>query len=156
MSEKKLRSLPEVIKSIEGKSGKIKDLATAISDRIILFEKWLGTLPGRVDAAFWMDDPEEDPRSGALVGLRVHRAGKQWLISYGFDSPGRNPDEPVNWTPLAEAPLKFKLLALEYFPNLLASMEKQQDYLCQKMVQSAKDFDVFAATIGIASVKEGQ
>jgi hypothetical protein len=150
MSEKKVQRSPEDIQiAIAEKSLKVKFAATQLSSRIQIFEAWLSKLPGRVETVHFGDHPDDDGSETLSFCLKLHRSGKDWIISYGTFHASFDFDRDVDWKPLREAPVRFKLLAIQQFPDLLEEIEKSQERLANEIKQACSDFDDFAAKLGI-------
>jgi hypothetical protein len=89
--------------------------------------------------------------------LRLHRSGKEWALSYAEHHAQFNDEnDPPEFKPLSDAPLKFKMAAVKMFPNLLEAIEKSQDKLLADLNQTAAEFDAFAASLKIPATKEGR
>lgn len=136
-----------IVKSIEQKSARVKALATQISERVIRMQEWLNTLPGRVEATTWIEDPTagDDPRD-IYFGINLARSGKDWVLQCARCEAG---DDQFAWMPLTDASLPDKMLALKAFPGLLSSIEEAQSSLNEKMDAALKEFDQFAQMNGI-------
>src|SRR6266571_144154 len=130
MSEKIVpSSSPELIQKIEGGSKRVNDLATKLSDRILAFEQWLSGLKGRVETELW----ESEDQFSYFV-LRLHRSGKQWIISHAWVHQQQMAmEDPPDWTPLKDSPVEIKLRAVSLFPKLLERIVKAQDELVEKL-----------------------
>ena len=145
MPTKTAHSPAEMLRTLEFKSKRIKQLATQLSHRIDRFETWLNDLPGKVEAELWVE-PNSLEYSD-YFGLLLHRAGKQWMVSYDRHREGDDPDER-EWRPLREASVDAKLRAVNLFPKLLERIVEEQDALVRRLEAAQSDFDVFAAEIG--------
>ena len=154
MPVKSVRS-PDLIKlAIAEKSIAVKNAANELSARIQCFEAWLGKLPGRVETYCYETHPDAVGMDPLELGLRLHREGKKWVLSYTNYHPSLEPDG-IDWTPLSEAPLQLKLAAVEMFPNLLAAIENSQEKLAARINMVCTTFDSFASKVGMSG-KEGE
>ena len=151
MSEKPQRDPQQTIVAISEQSTLVKDAATELSDRIELFTSWIGKLPGRVETTNYGKHPDDDGAGNLSFCLRLHRDGKEWTISYGsfHEAYNNDPENPVDWKPLSEAPVRIKLLAISQFPDLLESIAKSQKRLAKEIKAACTEFDDFAAKVGI-------
>jgi hypothetical protein len=150
----------EVLASIRKKAGDVRDAANGLNKRIDEFEEILSALPGRTEAYHFGPHPDEDgtdplnPRS-LVIGLE--HQGKGWQLVCGTFVQGYNddPDNPVDYKPLIDAPLKFKLAAIEMFPDLLTAIANQQDKLVKKIQKASATYDQFAQSLKQVA-KEGK
>ena len=150
MGAKEAQVTSEVLKAIEFGSGKLNKLATGLSKRIEQFETWFSKLPGKVDTIYSIDDPDGTPNSE--LGFRVHRFGKRWILSHGYGQYGIW--EGTTWTPVAEASLETKLLAVSIIPQLLANVLNAQEHLARRLEQAHAEFDSFARLMGIDQTED--
>ncbi len=155
MSEKPRRDPQQAVVAISEQSTLVKDAATELSNRIAMFTGWLGKLPGRVEAINYGVHPDDDGRGNLSFCLKLHREGKEWTISYGHHHEEYNNDQnPIDWKPLAEAPVRLKLLAIAQLPDLLESIAKSQKRLAKEIQSACTEFDGFAAKLGIGQSTE--
>lgn len=153
------RSSAQVLKSIEAKSASVREAAESLDSRIRQFEKYLSQVPGRVETFHFGNHPDNDPNDQWTLQLvlKFHRDGKEWKLACGsyHEHYNGNFEEPVQYKPLVEAPLKIKVAALKMFPDLLESIEKQQDTVVEAIRKTTAEFDAFAASLGMPC-KEGK
>jgi hypothetical protein len=136
----------ELLSAIEAGSRRINELATALTARIEAFEQWLNALPGRVETSLWIDDPAGDPQRSLIIEL--HRSGKRWILSYSWwHDEFSDPGDPIQWTPLMEAPVTVKIAAVRAFPQLLQRMVETQQKLAKQITEAQSVFDDFARQI---------
>jgi hypothetical protein len=152
MSKQKASPPPaEILRTIEARSKRVNELATQLSKRIESFEAWLNQLPGRVETKLWVS---ESPGSLESFGLRLHRAGKRWIISYGWWHEEISDPEDDPWSPLTDASIEVKMRALQLFPKLLEQIAAAQVETADRIEAAQAAFDEFARVIG-AIGKEG-
>lgn len=134
---------PELtLASIATNSQKISELATGLSERIALFERWLGELPGRVDVIVWANGGV--PEDVTELGLRFARAGKIWVLYFGYETPG---EDTVDWGVLRDAGLDVKIQAVELFPRLLEAIDAKQAQLAKRLEETNRNYDLFASKL---------
>lgn len=124
--------------------------ATRLNECIIAFENWVAQLPGRVEAAVYVDHPDHPPQDnqhGVVLGLRVARDGAQWPVSFAAVSD-YYPEDP-DWRPLREAKLDLKIYAIPHLPRLVQKMVAEQSELKSRIKHAADEFQRFAKQIGI-------
>src|ERR1700733_5990643 len=86
----------DISKAIESGSKRVGELATGLSRRIRVFEEWLNTLPGRVEAECWtpiarsdLSDLSELEKISKKFGPRFSQSGKLWTLFCSYRSlPG--------------------------------------------------------------------
>ncbi len=144
---------PDLLRKIEAGSKTVKDLATGLSERILIFEDWLNDLPGKVAAKVFAADPDKDSSPMYFFGLSFSRSGKRWILSWVIGYEGD--DEPPTYAPLSEAPLDIKIYAIDLFPALLEKMVEAQATLGTELTKAKGRFDKFATELGILW-KEGK
>lgn len=142
------------VQMIEAGAALIKQRATGLSERVVKFEEWLNGLPGKVRATIWSEH-EDDPSGTFYRGLCFRRQGKQWGLVHCVSRPDEEPGGE-DWSPLSEASLEIKMLAISRFPELLAEIVKQQEVVANEILKAQCDFDSFATAIGLLSLKEGK
>lgn len=150
----------QIIESITVKAANVRTAATALSERIEEFQEYVTRLPGRVEAVVYGDHPDAmSPDEHALLSLvlRFHREGKAWMLSYGthHEEVNNDPDNPVKYQPLTDAPLRIKLAAVKMFPAMLSAVEKSQDDLVKEIESATAEYDAFAQALKIKP-KEGK
>jgi hypothetical protein len=144
-----------VLTSIDAKASDVRSAATELSARITWFEDYLSKLPGRVETEYHGPHPDattiNQQEEMALV-LKLHREGKAWILSVGsYHEHFTTPEDPIDFKPLADASLKYKIAAVKMFPNLLAAIETSQSKLVQELNAATAEFDAFASQL-----KEGK
>ena len=138
----------EIEKSIDEKASQVREAASELNKRIEFFEEYLSRLRGKVEAFTYIAHPErDDPMDNLELGLKFHREGKAWQISYGDYKPLYHDEHPIDWKPLREAPLKLKIAGVMMFPDLLQAIERSQLQLVAKITEAIKEFDDFAASL---------
>lgn len=142
----------DILQTIQSNSTQVGILATELSNRIEQFETWLNSLPGRVETDYWGNDPDGDPCS---MGLRLHRAGKKWIISYAYFSDEFDDPGDIEWSPLASSSVEIKAAGIQFFPRLLEAIAEKQQATVAKLKKTQEEFDVFARAIG-ANTKEAK
>lgn len=148
-----------VLSAISSKAARVRAAATELSAEIESFEQYLGKLPGRVETTCFGDHPDAETtlqQCELSLVLKLHRKGKAWMISYSqfHEAFDNDPENPITFEPLKEAPLKFKIAAVKMFPNLLASIEKSQDTLIKEVEAATIDLKFFASSL--PPLKEGK
>jgi hypothetical protein len=93
------------------------------------------------------------PSPFGLSGLRLHRAGKEWIISCGTFSP-EFPESRIEWSPLVDAAMRIKMAAIKIFPDLLEAIEKSQDRMVVELTRASATYDEFAKTLDMARAME--
>jgi hypothetical protein len=157
MSKQEARAPAQILDSIAKKAVEVRVAANDLSARIDKFVDYLSKTPGRVEAYAYGDHPDgSDPQFPRSLALHFDRAGKGWALEYGVYQDGYNddPENPVTFKPLAEAPLKFKIAAVKMFPKLLEAIERQQDDVVKEIKEAAEEFDAFFTTL--PQTKEGK
>ena len=152
MSTPDSRPPTEILDSISKKASDLRDAAETLTERITWFEEYLAKLPGRVETDYYGPHPDaetaQEEAEMSLV-LKLHRTGKIWSLSYGSHHEGwnDNPENAVEFKPLVEAPLKFKIAAVKLFPNVLAAIEKSQDKLVAETKKAVTEVDKFTDSL---------
>lgn len=128
----------------------IREAAGKLASRIEHFEKHLNTIPGRVDTECFGHHPDADsPQAEALMSLvlKLHRDGKCWVLSYGKYTQDINedPDCPISYARLKDAPLKIKLAAVRMFPKMLEAIKESQRTMAEEINRAVAEYDDFAA-----------
>lgn len=145
MSKKPYRPAPEVIESIQDHAASVRDAAEGLTKRIEQFEVFLGSLKGRVDTMHFGTHPNSgDPQDQLELGIRLHRQGKDWVLSWSDYEPSYHEVHGMNWQLLKEAPLKIKIAAVKMFPDFLEAIEKSQIQLAEEIIEATSQFDAFA------------
>lgn len=150
MPEHNKPSPVQILKSIEAGSRRVNELATDLSRRISSFEAWLNALPGKVETSLWLGASEDAPCEPEF-GLRLARHSSTWALFYAYSWPG---NEEFQWSSLGEASLETKILAVKQFPQLLQKITEAQTALAKRLEDTHRDFDAFAAAIGLTQRKE--
>jgi hypothetical protein len=145
----KQRPTAEVTASIAAKALKVREAANGLTQRIQQFEAYLAELPGRVEAISYGEHPEIPKQK---FGLRLHRLGKDWVLSY-CENGGLF--EKEDWRSFREAPLWFKIVGVELFPDLLVSIEESQDTLIGCINNASTTYDNFAQTLNMKPKRAG-
>ncbi len=135
-----------IVSEIEAASKRVSEKSTTLSKRILAFENWLNSLPGRVETSFW-DPIAVENDAARIFGLFLTRSGKQWALLYAYHNE-INPNTP-NWSPLADASVDTKLRAMRSFPKFLRAIRKTQEKREAEIEAVATDFDEFAEALGI-------
>jgi hypothetical protein len=148
----------ELIQSISTKAESVQNAAAELTARIERFQEFLSRLPGRVETDFygWHPDAisEDDAHNMSLV-LRLHREGKDWILSCGThhkEAEHLDPFYSVRFRPLDEASIKWKMAAVKQFPDLLQAIEKSQDKFVEELKKVAADYDSFESTLKPSAV----
>ncbi|HUT61220.1 MAG TPA: hypothetical protein VNA25_25505 [Phycisphaerae bacterium] len=147
MRKKPPRSAPEVITSIKDNAARVRDAADGMTKRIEQFQVYLGSLRGRVDTTHFGSHPDYGPQDEVDLALRLHRKEKAWVLSWGSYHPIYNDENPMDWQPLTEAPLRIKIAAVGMFPDLLEAIEKTQIRLAEEIEEVTAEFDAFAESL---------
>lgn len=146
-------AIPELLEKVKSRAQRISEEATEISRRIEQFEKWLAALPGRVQTELWVDDPDSDQSSPSAFGLMLHRYGKEWLLSVGYEYQNHLNDG-VEWKPLRDASVDEKIFSVSLFPQFIKKLGSSQLKLISRLEEANAQFDELASAIGIEK-KEG-
>ena len=154
MPKRDPRPPEDILVSIATKAANVRTAAPSLSERIEQFAEYLSKMPGRIEAYCYGSHPEADsPEAAARMSLvlRFFREGKAWMLSYGTYHEGHSddPENPVNYKPLDDAPLKIKLAAVRMFPDLLAAIDKSQDELVKEITDATAEYDVFAKSLKV-------
>ena len=136
----------KVVATITAQAKDVRDESTALTAKIVAFEDWLNTLPGRVITYCWID-AAEGPGDDSAVVLRLRRQGKRWMIEHA-DGNMRD-DQTGTFSPLIEADIETKIFAVNHFPKLLADIAKAQNSRIEQLKKCSSGFDEFAAALGI-------
>lgn len=143
-----------IAREIEEQSRKVGELATLLSNRIIVFENWLNDMPGRVEATVWVpaaNVDEADFREFSF-GLRLGRIDKRWILFYDYCEPG----DDETWKPLSEANLDVKMEASAVLPRLLDAIKDAQQNRVSQLLASHAKFAAMAKDIGLNLDMEGK
>lgn len=136
----------KVVATITAQAQAVRDQSTALTAKIVAFEDWLNTLPGRVITYCWID-AAEGPGDDSAVVLRLRRQGKRWIIEHA-DGNMRD-DQTGEFSPLVEADIETKIFAVNHFPKLLGDIAKAQNNRIEQLKKCSSGFDEFAAALGI-------
>ena len=148
MRKKPLRSPPEVVESIQNHAEDVREAAEELTKRIEQFEVYLAAIKGRVDTMHFGVHPSADGVEDQLeLAVRLHRKGKDWILSWSDYHPGYHEEHGMDWQPLKRAPLKIKIAAVRMFPDFLQAIEKSQKRLSEEILESTSQFDAFAKTL---------
>lgn len=156
--KKDTRPPAQILESIAKKATNVRVAATALAARIDKFVDYLAKSPGRVEAYAYGDHPDgSDAQFPRSLTLHFHREGKGWALDYGTYQDGYHddPENPVDYKPLGEAPLKYKIAAVKMFPLLLEAIDREQDSLVKEIEGASSEFDDFYATLP-PTAKEGK
>jgi hypothetical protein len=107
--------------------------ATELSDRIKMFEKWLGEQPARVLCSA--------TEASSKFCVRYARSGKNWVLEFT--------DDGESWSLLRDASLDTKIRAVPLFKRLFSAMTKKREELAAALVDATAAFDSFAKEIKI-------
>ena len=141
----------EDVLAIRAGSARVQEVATSLSSRIVAFEGWLNTLPGKVDTKLFHDDM--DGKVNWYFVLRFHRSGKRWILSWACDFDGRNEDQEVDFEPLTEASIDVKAYAIRAFPKFLKAIANAQQELVKHLESIHQEYDEFAQKIGVTALE---
>jgi hypothetical protein len=111
-------------------------------------------MPGRVEAIAQGPHPDTHPQFELFLCIRLYRDGKDWRLSWvtyhdGCDDPE---DTHFDWQPLVDAPLKYKMAAVNIFPDLLQSIEKSQAELVSGIRNASRNYDILARTLNLPPI----
>lgn len=150
------RSPASILDSISKKSAKLREHATALTERIKFFEEYLSKLPGRVDTEYFGTHPDAvtlEEKKAMQFSIKLHRSGKSWALSYStFSLATGDPDSTTEYKPLIDAPLKIKIAAMRLFPDFLAAIGDHQDQLVHEIAGATADFDQFIVMLNAAPI----
>lgn len=129
----------ELLQRIRENGSSLRSAATELTNRVKVFEAWLGKLPGRVSASciLWTDDDKN-----IETRLTYTKHGKEWallLIDYEVER-----DRVVEEVLLRDAPISAKVNAVPYFPRLVEDYAKRQVTVAALAVAVTQEFDEFA------------
>ncbi|MCG8405528.1 MAG: hypothetical protein MI923_10060 [Phycisphaerales bacterium] len=145
--------VPSIAEVVETQSQELNQLATELSERIKAFEEWLNRLPGKVEAVEWEAIPDLNAPPVVLLGLRLHRSGKTWVLSYDY-SRFNESHSIRDWTLLSEASVNIKIDAVKIFPSLLKKIVSEQNEKIKELQSVHNTFDDFAKVIGMTAKEE--
>ena len=137
----------ELLLAIETGSKKVHELATGLSNRIQSFERWINTIPGRVETTLFLDALDGDGEWSFLI--RLHRSGKRWIVSHGHWSPIFMDGEDPEWQPVTEASIETKMAVVRALPKLLEKLAETQRDMAKQIEAAQAEFDGFAQKFGI-------
>jgi hypothetical protein len=138
----------QIIESIDTKAATVRDAAQILTKCIEQFEEYLSRVSGRVEAKHFGRHPDRDgPGDPRELVLKFHRSGKSWIISCADYHPQYHEDHPMEWTPLKESSLKLKIAGVRMFPELLESIEIEQDSLVKRIRRTTNKHVEFMSTL---------
>jgi hypothetical protein len=138
------KSDKEVLQDIESGAKDVRTAGTELAERIKQFEAWLNKVPGRVRAKCEIGS---DGDGNHTTYLCFAKDGKGWsLFRYVWYNER---DEGSDWTPLRDATLDEKLVAVAAFPRLLRAMSEAQREMVGRLRETTTEYDQFAAGLGI-------
>ncbi len=140
----------EVIQEIAEKANTVRGAATALTQRIEMFENYLSKVKGRVETMCFGLHPNaetEEESAELMLCLKFHRVDKAWIISWADFHQQYHSENPMSFSPLVDAPVKIKLAAIPMFSDLLESIAKSQDRLVEQITKGTQSFDAFAETL---------
>lgn len=129
----------------------VHDAATALTERIRQFEAFLCDLPGRVEALVVADHSD---KGGPKLHLRFHGKGKNWALDYALNAAPNDKNQALEYKPLIDAPLRIKIEAVQYLPDILKGVQTGQQELYREIVNASATFD--AAFPMLRQGKEGK
>lgn len=153
MAERPKRPPSEVLQGIERQATAVREAANAVSGRIEQFEHYLANLPGRVETTLHVRHPDGGGGTSVLgettLAIRLARDGSTWKLVVGTSHVSliRGFDPTIEWRPLVDAPLKWKVAAVKSFPDFLTAVEKSQAELVEELNSVVADYDHFASGV---------
>lgn len=140
-----INSVPGVLSEIADGTQSYRAAATLLTERVVKFEQWLNKLPGKVPASVYEADDDEGE---FYFVLSLQRDGKQWALRYW--SEHASSDQIMgSANDLRDANIETKIRALALFPQLLGAIRDSQIQYVERSAAAAKEFDNFAAVVGI-------
>jgi hypothetical protein len=159
MPKKDARPPAQVLDSIAEKAAEVREEANGLGECIDTFVTYLSKTQGRVETYAYGSHPDGpgDHQHSQSLALHFTREGKGWTLEYGTYIDGYNddPENPVTYKPLSEAPLKYKIAAVKMFPKLLEAMERKQERLVEEIQEAKADFNTFMLALP-SNPKEGK
>ena len=143
MSKQDFRPPPAVVESIKEHAAAVREEAKELTKRIEQFEAYLATVKGRMDTTHFGRHPDCDPEEDLDLAIRLHRSGKEWVLSWANHNSGYHEEHAMDWQLLKEAPLKIKIAAVQMFPDFLEEIEKSQIRLAKEIRRATTEFDEF-------------
>jgi hypothetical protein len=141
----------EVLESISEKVAGVREAASGLNARIKEFEEVLSKLPGRTEAYFHGNHPDQHLTNACALSLLLgfEHKGKGWQLTCGTynDMVNDDPENPVEMKPLIDAPLKFKIAAIQMFPDLLMAIEIEHEKLTKEINAANAEYDAFAVLV---------
>jgi len=148
------RSPSEIVSSIRNKADSVQIAAASLSENLESVVEALGAIPGRVETFTWIRDPE-DLDYHTEFGIRFHRKGRKWILSYGWYRHGFE-EEGIDWHDLSEASLQIRMTIVDMLPDLLLRMETAQDELVKKLADASLRADDFLKSLEARSEEAGK
>lgn len=142
-------SARDVVKLIGDQAQDVRRAATALSERIKKFEKWLAELPGKV-AASHGEPHDEDGRE--TFNVSFDRSGKEWALSFFYFDEEHQRFFGESGL-LRDASVEIKMRAIRMFPKLLDAIYESQKSVVKLADERSAEFDAFVKDLDI---KEGQ
>jgi hypothetical protein len=154
MPEEKASRLPvEVLKSINERAAHLRAAAEQLTEVIQDFERYLGSIPGRVETVYYAQHPDaktEAERAEVSLAIKLHREKDNWILSCGTHNEwweNQDPTYKIDYKTLTQAALKFKIAAVKQFPNLLEAIAKSQDRLFDEIMAAFTAYEEFKETL---------
>ena len=103
MAKEKGLAPSDILLAIEKGSKNLNEQAKGLTSRIVAFEKWINTIPGRIETTLSTDAGDD----GDLKFLiRLHRSGKGWILSTAYHHIHFQEEEEPDWQTAKEASIE--------------------------------------------------
>lgn len=139
---------PSLVQSIQDHAAAVREAVGGLNDRIERFQQYLTTMKGRTETLCYVTHPDypHEGSDGKCLGLKLHREGKEWLLSYAALDEADPSFEP-EWNRMVDAPLKYKVVLARAFPDLLDAIAKTQQKLVNEVVAVTEFLDEFEESL---------
>jgi hypothetical protein len=139
------RKPAEVLESISAGAGEVKEVAAALTEKILIFEAYLSSVRGRVEAACWCKHPDDIDEQRTLF-LKFLKLKAEWQI-YWIRLSDLEEDVETEMKPLIAASLRIKIAAVDAFPDLLESIEENQRELINQVKEATDRLNKYIETL---------
>jgi len=119
-------------------SSKLHEASSALSARVVAFEDYLNSLPGKVPSAICREGAIIDGRP-VYLGLMFKRDGRAWKI-YAATGPDAKFDG-AEWKPLTELSIPVKIEAVSLFAPLLNQLQADQLTSIDRIGNAVRDVE---------------
>jgi len=148
MSTRQKLDPPNIVDTIRANADVVRQAINHLNERIRRFSDYLSKLDGRTEAICYLTHPDypEEGGCGKCLALKLHREGKAWILSWAAEDL-EDAEFLAEWKPLLEAPLRYKLLLVAGFADLLQSIANTNHKLESEITTAVEAYDEFEAAL---------